>query len=91
MSSTKRIRDLAGLGPKSEGMLADIGVNTVDDFLSADVFELYRRLALSQHGGNLNMLYAMIGAQQNKHWQAVKQKQRMEILMRLDDMGLAPK
>lgn len=85
------IRDLRGLGPKSEQMLAAIGITDVAEFLSADAFEIYRQLAQQQQFKNLNMLYAMLGAQSNQHWQEIARSRKTEILIRLDDMGLAPK
>jgi DNA transformation protein len=84
------IRDLTGLGVKSEAMLKCIGIDTVDEFLSSDVFELYQQLSKVMPS-NLNMLYAMIGAQENLPWQEIAQTRKIEILMRLDDIGLAPK
>jgi len=89
--AVKRIADLPGLGPKSEIMLAQIGIETVDEFLQSDPFDLYRRLKARQEGASLNFLYAIIGAQQNRHWQDVRRDMKEEILIRLDDMGLAPK
>lgn len=86
-----RIRDLKGLGPKSEEMLGLIGVHSVDEFMQADVFELYRQLGEVMPNRSLNALYAMIGAQENKHWQEIAKERREEILIRLDDMGIAPR
>lgn len=85
------LQNLAGLGPKSVLLLNAVGINTVDDFMQADPFELYARMKAGEQSVSLNMLYAMLGAQQDKPWQLIKQTQRIEILMRLDDMGLAPK
>ena len=42
-------------------------------------------------GTGLNSIYAIIGAREDLHWQEVARTQKGEILMRLDDMGLAPK
>lgn len=86
----KRIRDLPGLGPKSEQMLAAINMVSVEQFLASDAFDLYSELSKIMPS-NLNMLYAMIGAQENCSWQDIAQTRKVEILMRLDDMGLAPK
>jgi DNA transformation protein len=36
-------------------------------------------------------LYALIGAIDDLHWLDIKRDRRTEILVRLDDMGLAPK
>lgn len=84
-----KIRSLQNLGPKSETMLAQIGVTSVEQFLASDVFELYQSLSKTEQQLSLNMLYAMIGAQENLPWQEVAQQRKTEILMRLDDMGLA--
>ena len=87
----KRIADLPGLGPKSQARLAEIGINSPEAFLSADAYDLYRRLKATQAGASLNFLYAMLGAQQNRPWQAIRKELKEEILFKLDDMGLAPK
>ncbi len=85
------IKQLPGLGPKTADTLLKLDIDTVDKFLAADPFEIYRQLKLLEPSTSLNFLYAMIGAQENRHWQEVKQERKTEILMRLDDMGLAPK
>ncbi|WP_430460226.1 TfoX/Sxy family DNA transformation protein [Thalassolituus sp. LLYu03] len=90
MSTERRIRDLRGLGPKSEAMLATIGVSSVDAFLQSDPFELYQRLKKPLPGLSLNLLYAMLAAQEDLPWQQIARERRTEILLRLDDMGLAP-
>jgi len=85
-----RIRDLEGLGPKSEMMLASIGVDSVDEFKRSDAFDMYRKLKEENISVSLNMLYAMLGAQEGVGWQGIASDRKTEILMRLDDMGLAP-
>lgn len=88
---TKRLRDLKGFGPKSEEILARVNINNVDDFIAVDPFELYKRLKETVKGTGLNSLYAIIGARENCHWQTVAKEQKIAILLRLEDMGLAPK
>lgn len=87
----KRIRDLKGFGPKSEEIFAKINIFTVEDFMAEDPYELYRKLKISVKGTGLNSIYAIIGAREDCHWQEVANTQKTEILLRLDDMGLAPK
>ncbi len=82
---------LAGLGPKSLHMLAAIGITSTSAFLAADVYALYAQLKARFPATSLNMLYAMIGAQENRHWITVKQERRTEILLKPDQMGLAPR
>ncbi len=63
------IDQLKGLGPKSQQMLKQVGVTDVQQFLAYDPFELYRLLKQQLPGVSLNMLYAIIGAQENSPWQ----------------------
>jgi DNA transformation protein len=42
-------------------------------------------------GMGLNSIYAIIGARENISWLEVANTRKTEILMRLDDLGLAPK
>ncbi|GGX08729.1 TfoX/Sxy family DNA transformation protein [Undibacterium macrobrachii] len=84
------ITDLRGLGPKSKAMLHSIGVTSVEQFMAADVFVLYARIQSEHQSTNqatsLNLLYAMIGAQENRHWQEIKRERRLEILLRLEEL-----
>jgi DNA transformation protein len=86
-----RLRDLKDFGPKSEEIFAEVGINSVDDFMAIDPFELYKQLKLKVKGTGLNSIYAIIGAREDIHWQEVAKTRKEEILYRLDDMGLAPK
>jgi DNA transformation protein len=85
-----RLRDLKGFGPKSEEILAQVDVHSVEQFLNCDGFELYAALKKTVKGTGLNSIYAILGAQQDVHWQEIARTQKYEILLRLDDMGLAP-
>jgi len=86
----KRLRDLNGFGPKSEEIFAKIDIHTVEDFMAVDPYELYAQLK-PMKGIGLNSIYAIIGARENLSWLEIANTRKMEILMRLDDMGLAPK
>lgn len=82
---------MKNLGPKSEEMLSHVGITTPSQLRNADPFELYARLKTSVPGTSLVALYALIGAINDQHWLQVKRDRRTEILIRLDDMGMAPK
>ncbi len=84
----RRIRDLTGFGLRSEEILAAVGIVTVEGFLAADPYELYAELR-SVAGVGLNMMYAIIGARENVPWVDVASGRKTEILMHLDDLGLA--
>jgi DNA transformation protein and related proteins len=80
-----------GLGKMSWNMLTSIGIATEDELSARDPFEVYATLHRMKVTRSLNMLYALIGARENKHWQDIARERRLEILLRLDQMGIAPK
>ncbi len=86
----KRLMDLNGFGPRSEEILAEVGINSVQDFMEIDPYDLYA-LIKPMKGMGLNSIYSIIGARENVSWIEIKNKRKTEILMRLDDLGLAPK
>jgi len=89
--SKMRLRDLKGFGPKSEDILAKVDIHSVIEFIEIDPYELYAKLKENVKGTGLNSIYAIIGAREDLHWQEVSRTRKEEILMRLDDMGIAPK
>ncbi len=86
----QRIRDLNGFGPKSEEILGRIGINSVADFMAWDPYDLYKEI-LPMKGMGLNSIYAILGARDNISWLEVAKTRKIEILLRLDDMGIPPK
>lgn len=90
MTATK-ISQLPDLGTKSELALSQIGISTVEQLLQTDAYDIFARLKQLSPDTSLNMLYAIMGAQENTHWQNIARTSREEILLRLDDMGIAPK
>ena len=90
-NTNMRLRDLKGFGPKSEEILANVNISSVEDFMAVDPFDLYKELKEKVKGTGLNSIYAIIGAREGLHWQEVSRTRKSEILMRLDDMGIAPK
>jgi DNA transformation protein len=91
MNEALRVRDMKGLGPRSEAWLAQVGIHTPDALRAADPFEVYARLHAEVPGFNLNGLYALIGAIEERSWLEVKRERRTEILLRLEQMGLVPR
>jgi len=85
-----RLRDMKGLGPQTETWLVAAGITTPEALRAADPFELYARLRAAHPAFNLNGLYALIGAIEERSWIDIKRERRTEILLRLEQMGLAP-
>jgi DNA transformation protein len=88
---TKKIRDLKGFGPKSEEIFAQININSVEEFMAKDPYQIYKELKQKVKGTGLNSIYAILGAREDIHWLEISRTRKTEILMCLDDMGLAPK
>ncbi len=72
-------------------MLVSVGIDSPNALLARDPFDVYADLYRMNVSRNLNMLYALIGAKENKHWQVIAKERRTEILLRLDEMGLLPR
>jgi TfoX C-terminal domain len=82
---------LKGLGPKSSAALRSIGINSIEELRARDPFDVYALLKANVPGTSLNFLYGLIGAVEDVHWQQIKRTRRTAILLRLEEMGIAPK
>ena len=90
LNPPKRLRDLNGFGPRSEEILAGVGIHSVEDFMAMDPYKLYAKIK-PMKGMGLNSIYSIIGARENLSWLDVANTRKTEILLKLDDLGLAPK
>jgi len=93
MSTSQRDRDAAvlrGLGPKSRMLLASVGIESADALRSRDPFAVYAALRATDPSVSLNMLYALIGAVEDRDWREVARNDRTRILLALDALGIAP-
>jgi len=52
------------------------------------VFDLYHQLKQRHSSVSRNLLYALIGAQENRDWREVARSDKTSILLRLEQMGL---
>ena len=78
--------EFRGLGTSSRAQLAAIGITKFAQLQAADPFQLFLVLREKFPGISMNMLYALIGAQQDRDWRDVAKSDKIGILMRLDDM-----
>lgn len=80
-----RISDLPGLGPASEKMLGTLDIMTAADLAKRGPVEVY--LQLEETLGktqSLNLLYAMVGALENKHWTQIAREEKTRLLTELE-------
>lgn len=79
-----RLSDLPNLGPKSEAMLAAIGVHDRDDLASRGAVAAYVALKRSGQPVSLNMLWALEAALTGRPWQDVARNDRLRLLLELE-------
>jgi len=86
----ERISDLNSFGPKSEEIFTKIDIHTVQYFMNAAPYGLYQTLWPFK-GIGLNSIYSILGARDNRSWLEIKNTRKLEIFLRLDDIGITPK
>lgn len=81
----KRLRDLPGLGPKSEARLQEIGIKTEQDLRQTGPIPAFLKLKRScSIRPSLNFLYALVGAVEGESWLKVAQQEKARLLMELE-------
>jgi DNA transformation protein len=80
-----KIADLPNFGPKSQQMLEQAGIKTVEQLRKLGAVRAY--LQVKRNGGNasLNLLWALEGALTGQHWQVVAKDERLRLLLELED------
>jgi DNA transformation protein len=80
-----KLRELKGLGPKSEQQLVDVGVCTVEELRALGAVRTFIRLReRSVVKPSLNFLYALVGALEGEHWLNIAKTEKGRLLMELD-------
>ncbi|MEE8058462.1 MAG: TfoX/Sxy family protein [Pseudomonadales bacterium] len=80
-----KLRELKGLGSKSEKSLREIGINTPEDLEKAGAVRAFIRLKKEcSIKPSLNFLYALVGALENKHWVDIAKTEKGRLLMELE-------
>jgi len=80
-----KLRDLKGLGPKSEMLLIEVGINTEEELRELGPIRAFIRLKKeSSIKPSLNFLYAMVGALEDEHWLNVARHDKGQLLMEIE-------
>ena len=80
-----KISDLPNLGPKSQQILAQSGIHTIEQLRALGAVRAYVQVKRSGNA-SLNLLWAMEGALTGQHWQDVAKHDRLSLLMQLEDL-----
>jgi len=83
-----KIRDLRGLGIKSEETLAKVDILSVDSLRDIGAVAAFYRLKRAGFKPSLNFLYAMIGGLTDRSWLEVAQTEREQLLAELESIEL---
>jgi len=83
------IADLPNFGPKSQQMLAQAGIHTIEQLRELGAVRAYVQVKRSWKGASLNLLWAMEGALSGRHWQDVAKHDRLRLLLELEDVERA--
>jgi DNA transformation protein len=86
-----RIRDLRNLGPRSEAMLATVGIHSVEELRRRGAARAYVELKRAGAVATLNMLWALAGAlepwPEGTHWRAIARGEaRLSLLLAVEDL-----
>lgn len=81
----EKLRDLPGLGPKSEAWLIEVGIKTPDALRAIGAIRAFIKLKKeSRSKPSLNFLYALVGAVEGEYWLKVARNEKSRLLMELD-------
>lgn len=80
-----KIADLPNFGPKSQQMLAQAGIHTIEQLRELGAVRAYVQVK-SVGKVSLNLLWAMEGALTGQHWQVVAKQERLRLLLELEDI-----
>lgn len=78
------IADLPNFGPKSQQMLAQADIRTLEQLRELGAVRAYVQVKRSGACSSLNLLWAMEGALSGRHWQEVAKHDRLRLLLELE-------
>jgi len=82
----EKLSALKGLGTKSEALLNKIDVYTRSELEEMGPIRAFNELKEMEGSSvSLNLLYAMVGALENKHWADIAKSERARLLFELED------
>lgn len=80
------LSDLPNFGPKSQQMLEQAGIRTLEQLRELGAVRAYVQVKRSGACSSLNLLWAMEGALSGRHWQEVAKHDRLSLLLELEDV-----
>lgn len=80
-----KLRDMKGLGPKTEQQLMTIGIQSPEDLKRIGAVPAFLQLQRSSLSAvSLNFLYALVGAIEDKSWQHIAKTEKSRLIQELE-------
>jgi DNA transformation protein len=80
------IRELPNFGPKSQQMLEQAGIRSVQQLHKLGAVRAYLKVKRSGGNASLNLLWAMEGAITGRDWRVVARDDRLRLLLELEEL-----
>lgn len=84
--SSTTLSELTSLGPKSQQMLANVGITTLQQLEELGAVAAYVRTKRANPGVTLNLLWGLESALTGMPWQEVARTQRERLLQALEEI-----
>lgn len=75
---------LKNVGPVSQRWLASVGIRKRADLIRLGPVEAFLRVRAAGHKPNLNLLWALAGAERGLPWNRLSAEDRQQLLLELD-------
>jgi DNA transformation protein len=72
------------LGPKSQAMLADAGITSLEQLRALGAVKAFIKVKRCGAAPSLNLLWALEGAISDRPWQEVAKRDRLSLLLALE-------
>jgi len=75
---------IRNVGPKSAAWLRQVGVRTLEDLRRTGPIETYLKVKRAGFRPSLNLLYAMQGALEDRHWAELSEETKQSLVLAAD-------
>jgi nucleotidyltransferase/DNA polymerase involved in DNA repair len=79
------VAQMRGLGPKSQAMLAKVGITSIDQLKKMGAVAAYVQAKRANKLASLNLLYGLVGALEDCDWREVKWERKLELLNAVEE------
>ena len=81
------LTELKGIGPRCLSLLNQVGIHTVAELRQVGAVEAYLRIIEeTDFSAHLALLYALVGAVEDRHWQEVAQTEKVRLRAELEGL-----